>query len=210
MAWTNKPYTSLDDVKAALTTTSTTNDDLLSQFIVQAQAAIDSYLGFSFQTDGTHASPATRTYDGNGREQMLIDRCLDLVQVETQTYSVSSDPDTGALTRTTNTPVDVTGDCVLGPVNMEAGFILERLTRYFPIGKRNIVVKGVFGKSATIPEDITRACTRLAIHYMKQVDANYQDKVGNDQFGRPMFKQQLPADVCQILDRYRPRVFVAR
>lgn len=209
MAWTNKGYCSSDDVKAALDKTGTDQDDLIDALIPQAQAVIDEYLGFSFQTDGTHSSPATRTYDGNGGTQLLIDRCLDLVQVQTQTYTLSQDA-LGAISRTSNAPQDITQGCWLGPANLEAGFILERINSYFPLGRRNIIVRGVFGKSSTIPADITRACTRLVIHYIKQLDASYQDKTASAQFGQLVFAQQIPSDVCAILDRRRPRVFLGR
>ena len=209
MAFTNKAYTTVDDVKAAMDSTTTANDDLLQAFIGQAQAYIDEYLGFSFQTDGTAASPATRTYDGNGGEQLLIDRCLNLVSVKTQGYTISTQSD-GSVIRTLNTARDISGDCFLGPMGLDAGFIVERQTGFFPLGKRNIVVTGVFGQSATIPADIKRAATRLAIHFMKQVDANYQNQVGGGQLGVPVFTQDIPSDVCAILDRRKPRIFRAR
>ena len=209
MAFTKKPYCTLDDVRALLDkdSTATSQDDIIGKMIPQAQAAVDEYLGFSFQTDGTSGSPSQRVYDGNGRGKLLIDRCLDLVQVQTQTYTVGYDSGTNAYTRTANTPIDVTADCLLGPNNMEAGFILERLTGYFPLGKQNIVVKGQWGKSATIPDDIKRACARLVVHYVKQMDASYQDQVGDGTYGMLVFKQQFPPDICQLLDKHKPRVF---
>jgi hypothetical protein len=209
MTWTNKAYCSTDEVKAALDKTLTDQDDLIDALIPQAQAAIDAYLGFTWQTEGTAASPATRTYDGNGSTQLLIDRCLSLVQVKTQTYTLSTDGN-GTISRTADTPTDITEGCWLGPSNLEAGFILERINAYFPVGKRNIVVRGVWGKSATIPDDIKRACIRLTIHYVKQLDASYQDKTANGQYGALVFQQQIPPDVCALLDRHRPRIFSGR
>lgn len=210
MAFTNKAYTTVDDVKAAMSSTSTANDDLIQQFIGQAQAAIDEYLGFSFQTDGTTATPATRIYDGNAGRQLLVEPILTLVSVQTQGYNFATDPSTGAITRTTSTPVDITGACFLGPVGLDYGIIIERVNAEFPIGKRNIVVTGVFGKFATVPADIKRACTRLAIHYFKQMDASYQDKTAAGQYGQLVFQQDIPDDICKLLDQRKPRIFRVR
>jgi hypothetical protein len=93
---------------------------------------------------------------------------------------------------------------------MDYGFILERVNATFTLGKRNIVVSGVWGKSSTIPADIKRACTRLAIHYFKQRDANYQEQTAEAQFGMMIFTQRMPKDVCDLLDQRRPRIFRMR
>ena len=134
MAFTQKPYALLDDVKAAGSITVSTDDNFLAALLSQAQTEIDAELGYSFQTDGTVAAPAQRTYNGNGSSQLLIDRCVSVSQV--QTYVVGPDV-TGALIRTAQTPSDITGDCLLGPVNASVGFLLERLTgASFPLGRR--------------------------------------------------------------------------
>jgi hypothetical protein len=206
MALTNKAYCSVDQVKAAMDSTTTANDDLIQSFISQAQGVIDSYLGITFQTDGTVAAPTTRTFDGNGNQQILIDRLLTLSSVKTQTYNIATDSG-GSIVRTTNAPVDITGDCFLGPVGLPFGFIIDRENGTFPLGKRNVLVAGVYGYAALIPADIQRACIRIAIHFMKQLDANYQNTIGNNQFGLQLFNQDIPTDVCAILNKYRPRVF---
>lgn len=209
MAFTNKSYCSLDDVRQLLSTpdSDTTDDDTILAWIPQAQAVIDEYLGFSFQTDGTDAAPATRTYDGNGREKILIDRCLSLVSVTTTTFVITFDSAQNKYVRTASTPIDITADCDLGPTGLEAGFMLTRETGYFPLGKKNVTVTGTFGKFATIPGDIRRACARLTVHFLKQRDNAYQDQTGNSQFGQLTFRQQIPADVCQTLDQHKPKVF---
>lgn len=210
MSLTNKAYTTVDDVKTAMSLSSTTDDDFIQLLIGQAQQAIDEYLGFSFQTDGTVASPTTRVFDGNNAYQLLVDPMLSLTSVIVQPYQFATDPDTGAITRSLGTATDITGAVFLNPPNLGYGFILERVSAVFPVGKQNIRVAGVWGKSATIPADIKRACTRLTIHYYKQRDANYQDQTAEAQFGMMVFTQMMPKDICQILDQRKPRIFRSR
>lgn len=201
MAFTKKPYCTLDDVKAIADRRSTTDDDLLTQLISRAQATIDAELGFSFQTDGTLAAPAERIFDGNGHTQLLVKPCLSLASVKVRSYSVVSNG-SGGLTRT-QSDSDITEDVFLAPTNVSPGFILERYTGdSFDLGRRNIVVTGVWGYD-TIPDTIKRATERLAVHYLAQRDARYQDVTGNDQYGQLVFKQQLPKDVCELVRRAR-------
>lgn len=207
MSWTQKAYCSVDDVKAALGDSSTNDDDLLTSLIAQAQAWIDERLGFSFQTDGTASAPATRTYNGNGKSQLLIDRCLQVTSVTMRSYSVTNI--NGVLSKT-YTDEDITADVVLGPANRTPGFILERLSpEYrFELGRRNILVSGVFGIDM-VPGDISRACVRLAVHFFLERESGYQDKVGGTDagYGVKTFRTSIPDEVCDIVDRRRHRTF---
>jgi hypothetical protein len=210
MALTNKAYTTVDDVKTAMSLEISTDDDFIQHLIGQAQKAIDEYLGFAFQTDGTVASPTTKVFDGNGGYQLLIEPIITLSSVTVQTYGFSTDPDTGAITRSYGTATDITGAVFLNPPNLDYGFILERVNAVFPLAKQNIHVAGVWGKYAQVPNDIKRACERLTIHYYKQRDANYQDATAEAQFGMMVFQQAMPRDICEILELRRPRIFRTR
>jgi len=214
VTWTRKPYCSLDDVKALLNKRSSTDDDFITSRMVEAQAWIDERLGFSFQTDGTATAPASRLYNGNDHEQLLVDRCVSFSSVLVRTYLVVAQPG-GGLVRSFTTD-DITGDVLLGPAGAlqgrDPGFILERLTGLFPLGRQNIEVQGVFGYP-TIPSDIARACARLAGHYLQARDAGYEDKTaGGSQttYGTKVFRADaVPPDVCEMVDRHRRRVFRA-
>lgn len=210
MALTRKPYCTVDDVKALLDRRGTTDDDLISTLIVQAQAWIDERLGFSYQTDGTAALPTEKVFNGNNYEQLRIDRCSQVVKVFLRSYHVATDPVTGLYTRT-STDEEVTADCLLGPLNRDPGFILERLTGYFPLGRQNIAVQAVWGYT-TVPNDIQRACARLAGHYLLARESGYEDKTAgsNDAgYGVKSFRATVvPQDVCDIVDRRRRRLFL--
>lgn len=210
MALTNKAYTTVDDVKTAMSLKSTTDDDFIQSLISRAQKAIDEYLGFSFQTEGTALAPAERVFDGNGGYQLLVDPILSLSSVKVRSYSYSTDPVTGNITRTQSDGPDISGSIFLGPRGLGYGIILERVNSPFDLGKRNIAVSGVWGKFATIPADIKRACERLVIHYYKQRDANYQNTTANGELGVMVFTQDMPSDICKLLDVHKPRIFRGR
>lgn len=195
MTVTNKPYTDLDTIKGLLDSSASSDDDLIESLIPQAQQAVDSYLGFNFQTD-----TGPRLYDGNGRQRILVDKCLSMTQVEVLSYSVVNN------VRTITNTQDVSGYCLLD----KTGIVLERLSGgYFPLGRSNIRVTGIFGRRDRIPDDIQRAAGLLVVHYVKQRDSSYQDQTGDSQYGILVFKQQMPKDVCEILDKYQRRYFAS-
>jgi hypothetical protein len=79
MTWTATPYCTLSDVKMSLDPDLDTRDDaFLNSLILQAQADIDREIGYMFQQDGTTSAPATRYYDGSGRESLPIDDLVSL------------------------------------------------------------------------------------------------------------------------------------
>lgn len=208
MAWTRKPYCSVDDVKALLDRRGDSDDDLITQLIGEAQAWVDARLGFPFQTEGTSAAPATRLFNGNNHEQLRIDRCVEVVRVLVRTTRVASAP-SGGLQRTSSDE-DVTGDVLLAPAGRSPGFLLERLTGYFPLGRQNIVVEGVWGLP-NVPGDIARATARLAVHYLLARESGYEDKTaGSNEAGygiRTFRASAIPADVVEAVDRHRFRTF---
>lgn len=200
-------YCTVDQLKASLSITTTTDDAFLTDLVAQAQAEMDSYLGYSFQTEGSVATPAVRKFNGLDSSQLLIGDTVSVVQV-LESLSVLGADVTGAYVVNTTT-TDITADCVLGPPNAEVPFFLERLSGFrFARGTRNYEVHGIFGR-ASLPADITRACVRLAGHYYRMRDAAYQDTTANAQFGQMRYRTQMPWDVVNILDRYKRRVFVA-
>lgn len=200
MAFTNKPYCTVDDVKAAYGSSSTKDDDLIQSLIPLAQEKIDAYVGFPFQTDGP---AATRTYDGNGAEQLLTDRLLTLQSVQIQTYSFSTDPGTGAVTRSTDTPTDITGAVVAGPPNTSPTYLLQHLLGCFPLGKRNIIVTGTFG-FATVPERVKRACVLEVIAMLDAKNRGFRSQIAapNSQ-GTVSQSDDVCREARELLDRFR-------
>lgn len=215
MTFTTNPYCQLADVKTFMNRTDTTQDSFIDELIPQAQQDIDSELGYSFQTDGTTPSPATRIYTGTGQKRMLIDRCQSIVQVLEQPYSIVIGA-FGIIQNQPDMPLDITADVALGPdpnfasIPNGFGFMLERFSGFpFYEGIRNYTVKGVFG-IASVPTDITRACILLTIHYFKLRDVGYAQTVASaGPKGYPTkVRRDWPDDVCRLVGRYlRPNFF---
>lgn len=213
MAYTNNPYCTVDDVSAALglnAAQKTAQTPLITSFIPDAQAEIDQIIGHSYQTEGTHASPANRVFDGTDSERLFVGECMEIDQV-LETTSATMFLTTGQIAQTiTIGTTDITADCVLGPNNRTPGLFIKRLSglNFLP-GVQNYVVKGVWG-NATIPNDIHRACLRLVIHWMKMKDTAYADNISEQGNVRQHYKKSMPDDVMEILTQHRRSFFMAR
>jgi hypothetical protein len=213
MTWTTNPYAALTDVHEALDLQSTSDDTWIQGLLNQAQDAIDAYVGYPFQTDGTVQTPATRVYNGSDTEVLLIDRCTSISQVTEVQYNIIMGSN-GSYYQSNSTTVDITADVVLGPPNytasrLQSGYVLYRKSGYpFILGKQNYTVSGIFG-IPLIPPDITRACIRLVVHYYKMRDTNYSDTIAETGSVRQHYTKNMPPDVCEILERYRKRSYYA-
>lgn len=198
------PYCTLAQVKSALgiDANTTTDDSWISgDLIPQAQADIDSYTGLTW-----NPTSATYTYDGNDTDTILIDRATGFTQV---LLTPAPPPFSGALA---TPPQDITTDCVLGPrlAQQGYGFLLTRKSGLdFNQGTANVSVTATYGMPG-IPPNLTRAATRLVIHYYKMRDANYTEVVATGQFGAMRFNSVMPDDVTDLLERIKPRRFLMK
>lgn len=214
MAYTTTPYATTAQVVSALGLSPTSqaadiawiSDDLLPQ----AQAAIDQVVGFPFQQDGTTQTPTARVFSGNDAASLVIDPLLSLSQVMEINQTTSVNYGGGQVFVIQSPTLDITADCVLGPDNERPGYLLRRISQLpFYFGAQNYTLSGVWGY-ASVPLEITRACTRLVIHYYKMRDANYTPATGNAQYGKQsMMLSAMPEDVRCVLDKYRFPVFLA-
>lgn len=218
MAYTTNPYADLSQLYSLLdasNATQTSDGTWYQEVLIEAQGYIDTELGYSFQTDGTTGSPATRNYDGNAEDQVRqshvlfvgSEHIISITQVLETTYTivlsdgkfVSSNPQT----------FDITNDIVLQPNNATDGYwkmVRKSGIPFYP-GVANYQVSGVFGRPR-IPADITRACLRLAVHWIKMRDANYADQLLEQGMVRLKYTKTVPDDVQQIIDKHKPRIFL--
>lgn len=216
MAYTTNPYADAQQVYNALdlqSSSQATDGAWIQELLIEAQAFIDTELGYSFQTDGTIASPATRFYDGNPddvRDGSVLfvgtERIISIASVIETTYNTIISG--GVFLNGTTTTTDITADCVLQPNNSLDGFwkIKRKSGIEFMHGLQNYKVTGVFGRPR-VPADITRACVRMAVHYAKMRDTNYADQVLEQGLVRLKYSKETPDDVMEILDKHKPRVF---
>ena len=202
MAFTTTPYTDIPYVKLVTDKQSTADDDYISKLILAAQSFLDQMVGYSFQTDGTVQTPATRTYSGANTTSLMIDDCVSLVQVQ-EIQQVSSIGANGVWQLGNILTIDITADTILGPQNMTPGFLLTRISdNLFYRGKKNYTVKGVFGQPA-IPPEISHATARIVAQWLQMRDTNYTDTIAETGFVHMRFKKDLPDDVMQIISSYR-------
>lgn len=206
MTWTTNPYCSVTDVASALAKTLNGADTtwVTTSLIPQAQADIDGVLGYSFQTDGTLQTPASRIFSGNDCAQMMVDRLQSIATVIEKSYAIILTGQ-GVYQSMTAGTVDVTADVVLGPdPNFPPFFILERLSGLpFLRARNNYTVTGVFG-AGVVPNDIARACTLLAVHYYKIRDTAYgqqQVQSGPNTYAVKI-NRSWPEDVCATVYRH--------
>src|SRR6266702_5976704 len=225
MTWTATPYCQRADIVLALDPNLTSTDfTFIDQLIPLAQADLDREIGYAFQQAGTANSPATRLYDGTGDNWLWID---DLVAVDTQSGAIIETYQNISLVNGviwqlgSTTTIDITADCILKPNNYLAlGVPAHKLVRksglWFQAGTQNYQVKGIFGEPIQagqqypgVPNDITRACTRLVIHYFKMRDTNYADTLAA-QGVREKYTKSWPADVKAVVANYQHTRFLAR
>src|SRR5579875_1599566 len=148
MAFTTNPYCTLQQVKNALDLQKTSQDAWIQELIEEAQSTLDREIGYSFQTDGTTQSPATRYYDGTGENELFIDFCISISQVLETSYDVLLDS-FGVYQVADIVTTDITTDCYLLPNNAgarnEPYYKIRRLSGYESNpGHRNYIIKGVF------------------------------------------------------------------
>jgi hypothetical protein len=214
VAYTATPYATPQQVYNALglspDTQATDASWIADDLIPQAQAAIDTYVGYPFQSDGTVSVPTQRLFSGNDAPLLVVDP----IQQITQVLEVSTDAyinyGGAGMVQLSYQTVDVTSDIEIGPDNMTPGFTLQRAsTLPFFYGKQNYKVSGVWGYAA-VPAAITRACIRLVAHWYKMRDYNYAASTGSQQYGIQKHETgEFPSDICRILDQYRFPIFAA-
>jgi hypothetical protein len=215
MTWTNNPYCLLADVKTMLDPQMGTQDDaFLQSLIVMAQANIDSEIGYLFQTDGTLTTPATRHYDGSNDTFLWIDSLITLTQVIETVFFTYLNNNTLWVTGPTTT-TDITADIILKPNDYASrGLPAHKMVRNsglpFQAGTQNFVVSGIFGWPTSsdqiypgVPNDISRATARLAVHYFKMRDTAYADIVQSQGGIREKYDKGWPKDVMETINNYQ-------
>ena len=214
MTYTTLPYATNQQVYNALGLSPDSQSQdaswIADDLLPQAQAAIDQYVGYPFQSDGTIQAPTTRLFSGNDADVLIVDPLQSVSQVLEVSQDAYLNYGGGGVVQLSYQTVDITQDVEIGPDNLLPGFTLQRKsTLPFFFGRQNYQVSGVWGYPA-VPLPITRACVRLVIHWFKMRDANYSGMTGNKTYGaQSTTLADFPPDVCSLLDKYRFPIIAA-
>lgn len=173
-------YATVSQLKEYLSVSGDEDDALLERLLKAATAAIEAYCArrFSGRED-------TRRYGWEsiaGIDLWLDDDLLDVQQV-------------------TNGGELESSDYILLPRNGPPYSRIRARGGWNPA--EDVVVTGTWGYSAEPPENIVHACIRLAAYYYRQRDAQVFDVTAVPEQGVITVPKGMPADVRQILDRYR-------
>lgn len=201
-------YCSTSDIKAEMpdstlaSTTDTTYDTAISNFITSASRLIDKEVG---REPNWFASTdeQTRYFDGSGEVVQDIDECHTLTSV-----SVS---ESGETCSSGYTDWTLGTDFYVWPYNYsDLGIPFTRLIAdfngdgiNFPRYRKAVKVVGQFGYSSTPPEDIKQACKIQAMRWFGRAKQMYQDASANANTGQLIYVKKLDPDVEELLLSYR-------
>lgn len=192
---TNPRYTTLGTVREYLSpdgALGTVQDDLITQCILRAESAIDSYTRRNFAgTAGTVLY--SRYYADRVRNQAFyLDRDL-----HTLVGVVNGDG--------RNIPL---GSVWLEPRNNNPPYKILRFKSAFVwvwSTDTDVIVSGTFGFSTVAPTDIQQATVRYAAYLFKQKDVGITDTAGFQEAGEVQYTSGMPQDVRWLLAPYRSR-----
>lgn len=195
-------YCSVADVKDYLDIESAGDDTLIEDLIEDAQQAIDTRTGRTFEA----SADATRYFT---------------VGVHTRGRTLFLDEDLCAITSIVTNADDGSGGTALAdadyftlPRNDTPYYAIEiaksssEAWEYTDDPEAGIEVTGRWAYSTEAPNDIRRACIRWASYFYRQKDAQVFDTVAQPDLGIITIPQGIPADVERLLKPYVRAVFV--
>ena len=184
--------------------TDSTYDSVLGNMVTAASRLIDRYVGGWDNYFYPTTDAQTRYFDGSGEEQQYIDPMVSLTSVAV------SESGGRAVTDYTTWTVDT--DFFVSPYNYASiGMPIMSLVIDNDAGskgtwgttRKGVQVTGVFGWSATPPEDIEQACKIQAVRWFMRAKQGYQDAGANQNLGEMYYMKELDPDVKTILQRYK-------
>lgn len=203
-------YAATTDIKADMPdspifgTTDTTYDDVIGNMITAASRLIDKEVGgwpnYFYPTTDT----ATRYFDGSGETDLCVDPILTLT-----TVSVS---ESGGRAATDFTDWTVDTDFYVWPYNYsEVTQPIQRLIVDNDSGskggwyrtRKGVKITGIFGYSATPPDDIEQACKIQAVRWFQRAKQGYQDAGASATIGQMVYVKELDPDVKTLLQPYK-------
>lgn len=187
-----------------------TYDNVLGNMVTAASRMIDRYVGGWDNYFYPTTDSQTRYFDGSGEEQIYIDPMVSLISV-----AVS---ESGGRQSSDYTDWTVDSDYFVAPYNYSSlGMPIMSLVVDNDSGskgtwgttRKGVKVTGIFGWSATPPEDIEQACKIQAVRWFMRAKQGYQDGGANPSLGEMVYVKELDPDVKMILQRYKTHNMVS-
>lgn len=161
---------------------------VLTSLITRASRAIDRWTGR--EPDAYCAPEATRLFDSVGNCELYIGE----LATNPKEVKVAWDGTTFEL-------IDATEyDCL--PINSTPFNYLRLEFGTFPLRRKSVQVKGNFGYSLSVPDDIKQAAITQVIRWYKHGQQAFQNTAAASQFGTPEYGG-LDETVSSILEAYR-------
>jgi hypothetical protein len=201
-------YVTVEELRADMVdsglASSTDYDVVIGELITAASRLIDREVGgwpnyFYPTTDDT-----TRYFDGSGEEEQYIDAMVSLTSV-----SVS---ESGGRASANYTDWTEDTDFYVWPYNYTGKSIpIEKLIvdnssgskGKFSEVRKGVKVTGIFGYSATPPNDIEQATKIQSMRWFMRSKQAYQDTGASERLGQMLYTQELDPDVKRLLIPYK-------
>lgn len=186
-------YVDIDEFKTYLGVTTTSDDTLLGYLIARAKSIIDGYVNTSFDVSSDTTRYFTYGKSTDGRKLLF-----DMWMADVPTSVTNGD----------GTAID-SSKYVMLPSNGAPyfGILLKSSSdtywTYDTSLEKAISVVGPWGWSASPPDEIVHAATRLTAFLYRQKDAQVFDQTAFTELGPIKMSTRIPSDVCDILNRYR-------
>lgn len=200
-------YCTTTEIKTELietlgSSTDTTYDTLLGTLITSASRLIDGYVGRWENYFYPSTDLETRYFDGNNFGVLPIDEMVsistlgvaELGGVQSSDYVDWSDTDYFTEPYN-NTALHL-------PIRRIVADIENGSKSYFPARRKSVKITGIFGRSATPPDDVKQACKVQVLRYFMRSKSAYQDAGANPAMGQMFYVKELDPDVKMLLSKY--------
>lgn len=197
-------YTTTSALKSYLGITSSSDDSLLSDAIAAAQSMIDTYCHRHFEPESHHGPAASHTHYFTPLSEREGGDLLD-------DYTLNLNHDLAELTSITNgdgTAIP-TNAVVLLPLNVVPSNMIriKSASNYFwtytdsPEGA--VQIAGKWSYSTNVPDNIVRACLRLAAYLYRQREGTPDsDRAVMSADGVILAAPRIPSDITAMLAPY--------
>ena len=198
-------YALIEDLKADLpdsplfSSTSVVYNSVLARMVSSASWLIDRYVGGWPNYFYPSSTAETRYFSGSGDAIQYIDPAVSITSVSVD------ETDSGTFTAwTLDTHYSVVPKNYAAlSMPIHALKLVSSSGKSFSRFDNNVKVVGVFGYSATPPDDINMACKIQAMRWFMRAKQGYQDGSANPALGEMIYVQELDPDVKMILRPYQ-------